>query len=178
MRNILGILAALIFLSAIPCSARDKISIYAGYTYFTPAAASTRDAFGGAWPKPTLGRLETKKPDKWTLTYDAASFQHEGDYTALLVPVTVGVQRRLSRSATDNLQPYVALRAGPYYGKIEDDDGDVSQSYINLNANIGVGVVIQKRYLIEARYDHFGGRPEGFRLDGFSILAGVKLFDF
>jgi hypothetical protein len=178
MKNILCILALLVFFSAIPCSARDKISIYAGYTYFTPAASSTRDAFGGAWPKPTLGRLETKKTNKWTLTYDAASFQHEGDYDALLVPVTIGVQHRLGGSNTDAVQPYVALRAGPYYGKVEDDDADISQSYVNLNANVGVGVVIQKRYLIEARYDHFGGRPEGFRLDGFSILAGVKLFDF
>jgi len=170
--------AVLIFLSTIPCSARDKISIYGGYIYFTPAASATRDAFGGAWPQPTLGRLETEKPDKWALTYDAASFRHEGDYDAQLIPVTVGVQHRLGSSRTDDFQPYVALRAGPYYGKIEEDDADVSQSYIGLNANVGVGVVIQQRYLLEARYDHFGGRPEGFRLDGFSILAGVKLFDF
>jgi hypothetical protein len=178
MRNILGILAVLIFLSAIPSSARDKISIYAGYTYFTPAASSTRDAFGGAWPQPALGRLETKKPDKWALTYDAASFRHDGDHDALLVPVTIGVQHRIGGSRTDNLQPYVALRAGPYYGKIEDDDRGISESRIGLNANIGVGVVIQQRYLLEARYDHFGGRLDGFRLDGFSILAGVKLLDF
>jgi hypothetical protein len=178
MRNILGMLAVLICFSAIPGAARDKISIYAGYTYFTPAASATRDAFGGAWPKPTLGRLETKKPGKRTLTYDITSFQHDGDYDALLVPVTVGVQRRIGSSGGDKVQPYLALRTGPYYGKIEDDDRGISESYVGLNVNAGVGVVIRKRYLLEARYDYFGGRPEGFRLDGFSLMGGVKLFEF
>jgi hypothetical protein len=176
MRNLLCVLAVLACFGATPCAAREKITLYGGYCYFFPAASATSDALGSAWPQLTVGRLEKKKPDNWAATYDLASFRRNAHYDAMLIPVTVGVQRRLGPQRTDEIQPYLALRAGPYYGQVKPDGGD-SDTRIGLNANAAVGVVIRERYLVEARYDHFGGRVGGFRLDGFSILAGVKLLD-
>jgi len=178
MRKILCAVVVLVFCFAIPCSAKDKFSVYGGYSYFMPTSTTTRDAFGSAWPQLTVGRLEKEKPEKWTATYDLASFRRSGDYDALLIPITVGVQRQIGKPGTNDIQPYVALRAGPYYGKVDNDDLGVSEERIGLNANAAVGIVIQKNYLLEARYDYFNGRMDGFRLDGFSIVAGVKLFDF
>jgi hypothetical protein len=176
MRNIIGVLAALLLAGVTPCAAREKTSIYAGYSYYFPTASSTQDAFGNAWPQLTMGRLETEKPDRWAGTFDLASFRRDDSCQAMLFPLTVGVQRRIGARDTEATQPYLAVRAGPYYGKVEADRLGISETRIGLDANAAVGVVTQERYLLEGRYDHFG-RIAGFDLDGFSICAGVKLLD-
>jgi len=179
MRNVLGVLlvlVVLVVLGATPCAAREKIPIYVGGSLFFPTASSTRDAFGGTWPQLTVGRLETERPDKWKATFDLALFRRDDAYEARLMPLTVGVQRGIGTNSTKAVQPYVALRAGPYYGRVEAEALGISETRIGINANAAVGVVIQERYFVEGRYDYFG-RVAGFDLGGFSISAGVRVFD-
>ena len=52
----------------------------------------------------------------------------------------------------------------------------INETHIGLNVNAALGVVIQERYFVEGRYDHFD-HFAGFDFDGFSISAGVKLLD-
>ena len=176
MRNVLGVLTVLLLAGAGPGAAREKIPIYIGYCYYRPTASSTTDAFGHAWPQPTLGRLETKRSDLWKMTYDLASFRSNDGNEAGLYALTFGLQRGLGSLAirTKPVQPYVAIRTGPYYGKVKSHALGFSESRIGLNINAAVGVLIDKRYFLEGRYDHFG-RVGGFDLDGFSISAGVKV---
>jgi hypothetical protein len=176
MRTIVGLMAVLVIAGTTPCAAREKTSIYVGYSYFFPTASSTGDAFGNAWPQLTAGRLETDRPERWVGTFDVASFRRNDSYRADLFPLTLGVQRGIGAHGTEDVQPYMALRAGPYYGRVKSEAAGIDETRIGLNANAALGVVIRERYFVEGRYDHFG-RIAGFSLDGFSITAGVKLLE-
>jgi hypothetical protein len=179
MRRVLGVLVVLVVLvgvGAAPCAAREKIPIYVGGSLFFPTASSTRDAFGGTWPQLSVGWLDTEKPNKWEATFDLSSFKCDDEYEARLIPLTVGVQRGIGSDSTKALQPYVALRAGPYYGRVEAEALGIGETRIGINANAAVGVVIHERYFVEGRYDYFG-RVAGFDVGGFSISAGVRVFD-
>ncbi len=179
MRSVLGVLVVLVVVvsvGATPCAAREKIPIYIGGSLFFPTASSTQDAFGGTWPQLSVGWLDTEKPNKWEFTFDLSSFKCDDEYEARLIPLTIGVQHGIGSDGTKSVQPYVALRAGPYYGSVEAEALGISETRIGLNANAAVGVVIDKRYFVEGRYDHFG-RVAGFDLGGFSVSAGVRVFD-
>lgn len=176
MRNIFYVLAVLVFVGATQCEAREKIPIYIGYCYFFPTAASTRDTFGKAWPQITVGKLEKKRADKWATTYDLASFRRGGENKATLVALTMGAEHSIGSLSTETLQPYVALRAGPYYGRLKADELGVNATHIGINANAAFGVVIKERYFLEGRYDLFE-RMAGFNLSGFSISTGMRILD-
>jgi hypothetical protein len=177
MKTTIAVLAGLALATASPCLAREKISIYVGYSYYFPTASSTQDAFGHAWPQLTAGRFERRKPERWGPTYDLASFRRDDSYRADLFPLTAGIQRAIGSHDSRDVQPYVALRAGPYYGRVKAEAAGVSETRIGLNANASLGVVIQERYFVEGRYDHFG-HLAGYNLDGFSLCAGVRVLDF
>ena len=70
----------------------------------------------------------------------------------------------------------MTLRCGPYYGKIEDAIAGTRETHTGLNANVAYGVVIKRKFYIEARYDYFS-RFSGRKFDGLSLSAGVRLFD-
>jgi len=173
---VLAVPVVLVVVGATPCAAREKIPVSIGCSFFFPTASSTRGAFGGTWPQLSVGRLETERPNKWKATFDLASFKRDDAYEARLIPLTVGVQRGIGSDSTKAVQPYVALRAGPYYGRVEAEALGISETRIGINANAAVGVVLQERYFVEGRYDYLG-RVAGFDLGGFSISAGVRVFD-
>jgi hypothetical protein len=180
MRIVVWVLVAVaVLLGAIPCAAKDnKLTIYGGYCYFSPLSSETREVTDKSWPQIAAGRFENKKPAEWKLTYDAASFRHNGDVETMLIPVTIGIQKRIGGPRHDGILPYVALRTGAYYGKIKDEDRDISESRIGLNANAAIGMVYREDFLLEARYDFFGGKLHGLRMDGVSLLVGFKLLQF
>jgi hypothetical protein len=176
MRNIFWVLAGLVLFGAAPCDAREKLPIYIGYCNFFPTATATRDTFGKAWPQITVGKLEKKRADKWALTYDLASFRRGGDNQATLVALTMGAEHKIGSLSTETLQPYVALRAGPYYARLKADEQGVNATHIGINANAAVGVLIKERFFLEGRYDVFD-RVAGFSLNGASITAGMRILD-
>lgn len=118
--------------------------------------------------------FEPTKPTEWRFIAEVGSYQFDGPTEATLLPVTVGMERALSEGK--NVQPYVTLRGGPYYGKVERPALGFSENQIGLNLNAAFGVTFSRRYFAEIRYDYFS-RFAGINFDGFSISAGMRLFD-
>lgn len=175
MKRVVLVLVVLAVVGVSPCFAREKVPLYLGLGVFTPTSSETRAEFGKTWPQFTVGRLETEYPDKWVGTWDLTSIRRSSDADAWMLAFTVGVRRGIGAYRTDELEPYAAVRVGPYYGTVDPDKGS-SDSKVGLNANASLGVLIQKRYFVEGRYDQFG-KIGGFNLNGLSIWAGVKILD-
>ncbi len=98
-----------------------------------------------------------------------------GASDALLIPMTVGVLRGLSRNP--DRQPYAAVRVGPYYGKVDDNLEGPDESKIGGCAEVALGLVIDRKYVLEARYNWFT-KLAGNNFNGLTLTAGVKVAEF
>ena len=138
---------------------------------FFPQSSPVRDSFGSTWSRVSLNLIDVNKPQKWMFSPEIGSYRLSGSTNAQLYPVTVGFERGLNHSS--KAQPYVTLRAGPYFGHVSG--AGLSESNVGLNANAAVGVVFARRYDVEARYDLFS-QIAGYNFDGLSLSAGIRLF--
>jgi len=152
-----------------------KIRISVEYSPFLPGDADARSDFGTIWGSFGIGLFRPERPEKWVFDWDLTVLSQSGESEVLLIPLTVGAQRGLGKDP--DVQPYVALRAGPYYGSIEDNLKGPDDTQIGANANLSAGVVLKRRYLLEARYDWFSTLA-GNNLSGFTVTLGVKIFEF
>ena len=98
---------------------KRKICVAVEYSPFLPGDADARSEFGTAWGRFGIGFFRPDRPQRWAFDWDVSVLSESNASEALLIPVTVGVQRGLSKNP--DLQPYVALRVGPYYGSVEDN---------------------------------------------------------
>jgi hypothetical protein len=154
---------------------RKRIRVSLEYSPFLPGDADARSDFGPIWGSIGIGLFRPERPTEWAFDWDLTVLSKSGASEALLIPVTVGVQRGLGKNP--DLQPYVALRAGPYYGSVEDNLKGPDDTKIGANANLSAGLVVKQRYLVEARYDWFSSLA-GNNLSGFTLTVGVKVFEF
>lgn len=176
MRKHAWLILILLALAYSPASAeKTKISLGITYGVFVPSSGSTRSIFGHSWFGLSGGLVDREKPNRWTMVWDFNIRSHERAGEVSLYPLTIGVQRGLGRAGF--AQPYVALRAGPYYGEVKADVIGVRESALGLNANVALGVIFQERFYLEARYDYFS-RFARSNFDGLTLTAGVRLFDF
>jgi hypothetical protein len=153
---------------------KRKIAVAIRVGAFFPSSSRTSDAFGGTWTNLEVGLFKRVRPDRWRFTADLTRLHHSDVGEASLYPLTAGMVRGFGGSA--RLQPYTALRLGPYYGTIDGDGLGVNESTFGFNANAAVGVIFRDRYALEARYDYFS-RFGGFSFSGVSIGAKVRVFD-
>jgi hypothetical protein len=151
-----------------------KLSIAVSYGMFRPSSGSTRDIFGSTWSGIGIGQFTRQRAARWRPTFDVALYNHDDVGRATLVPVTIGVQRAFG--STGSAIPYAAVRVGPYYGRVRDALGERS-THIGFDANAAMGVTINERVFVEARYDYFS-RIAGTSFDGVSLTVGVRVFDF
>jgi hypothetical protein len=172
MKSAVCMLFALLILCG-AASAEDKISIALSAGAFFPVDSTTKDNYDSCWTRISFKTFETEKPKEWRFIAEGGAYVLDGTSDVRLYPLTFGMEKGLNESR--NLQPYVTLRAGPYYGKVTNDTG-LNESKFGLNANASYGVTIKKRYYVEIRYDYFS-ELAGNNFDGFSLSAGVKLFD-
>ncbi len=154
---------------------KERIHISVDYSAFFPTDSEARKNFGKLWSSVGIGRFYPERPNKWAFDWDARLLRKKRTSEALLIPLSAGVQRGLG--APRGLQPYVAARVGPYYGVIEDNTKGPDDTKIGFNANVSAGVIVKRRYVLEARYDWFS-RIAGNNLSGFALTAGVKICDF
>ncbi len=175
-RSLLSIVLALIVTFGLcgAAEARTKVSLDVSYTVFWPSSSHARDVFGSPWSGIGVGVFEVPQPDIWGFTWDVSFFTHDALGKARLLPVTVGYQRGFS--GTRSVQPYVALRAGPYWGKVSIPSAGIRDTTVGLNGNVAMGVFFSRRFFVEARYDAFT-HLAGTDFNGFSIAGGVRVLD-
>jgi hypothetical protein len=152
-----------------------KIRVSVEYSPFLPGDADARSTFGTVWGSFGIGLFRPERPERWAFDWDLTVLSQSGESDVLLIPLTVGAQRGFGKDP--DLQPYVALRAGPYYGSVEDNLKGPDDTKIGASANVSAGLVLQRRYLLEARYDWFS-ELAGNDLSGFTLTLGVKVFEF
>lgn len=173
MKSVVCLLFALLLVSG-AAVAEEKISIALSAGAFFPVDSETKEKFDDCWTRVSLKTFEVEKPMEWRFIAEGGAFKLDGPSSARLYPLTFGVERGLS--AADNLQPYVALRAGPYYGRLKEEATNLNESNVGLNVNAAFGVTIRKKFYVELRYDYFS-KFAGADFDGISISAGMRLFD-
>lgn len=176
IKSLTGITLALAGLSILAAGGAKADTYQVGMTYgtFSPSKSNVRENFGKSWSRFSIGRVDTTKPLKWQPSLDIATFYDDGPGTARLYAITWGYERALVPDKS--VQPYSAIRVGPYYGDITAAGGNPSGNGFGLNANAALGVAFNQQFFIEARYDFFS-RMAGFNFDGLTLSAGVKLFD-
>lgn len=172
MRKLLAFVMALMCVAGF---AQNKISVGLDFGVFFPSDETTRTVFRDAWWRIGLTPLSFQKPDKWSFAFDLGILrQSRNGNSVTLVPVTFGVTR--SFGADPSSRPYVALRAGPYWGDVNSPTLGVDTSKFGFDANVAVGVTFNQQFYIEGRYDYFSPF-EGIKFSGFQVSFGVKLFD-
>lgn len=174
MKRVMLLIILTIVLS-VPASAQQMVlSIAASYGAFSPSSGATRSTYGSTWRNVSIGYFVPELSNKWTPAADFTIFSHSHVGSANLYPTTYGIQRGFGGAGS--LQPYLALRVGPYYGRAKVASQGIDEAHIGADANVAVGVIIAQRYYIEARYDYFT-RFAGSSFNGLNISAGLKLFD-
>ncbi len=171
--RLLTLFALLMVMVGVASAERQKLSVAVTYGLFRPASSATRRTFGDTWGGLSVAPFRHHRKDGWRPIFDLAVYQHERQGRATLVPLTVGAERSIGDGRS--VQPYVALRVGPYYGRVRSALGE-RDSGLGFDANASLGVTFRERFFVEARYDYFT-RFAGSRFDGLSVSAGVRLFD-
>jgi len=150
-----------------------EISIAASYGIFKPINSETRDRFDESFTRIGLTSFDPEKPRDWRFILEAGNYNLDDGTTEIrLLPVTAGYEKGIGENP--DLQPYLALRAGPYFGKADSDILD--ESHIGLNINATCGIVIRQRLYAEIRYDYFSEFVDT-DFSGLSLSVGLKLFD-
>jgi hypothetical protein len=154
---------------------KKKTHVAAAYSAFLPTDGETRSNFGNVWHSFGFGFFRPEQPKKPVFSWGFTVLSKDGASDALLIPVTVGVQHGLSQDP--DRQAYVAVRVGPYYGKVDDNLEGPDESKIGGCAHIALGLVIDRKYLLEARYSWFT-KLAGNNFNGLTLTAGVKIAQF
>lgn len=155
---------------------KSEIALSIGYGAFLPTNSDTKDTFGSTWGRFSIDIFRPNPPEKWTPLIDLGLLSRDNnDSSVRLFALNGGVIRGFG--GTESLQPYVILRAGPYYGSVDVDSLGVDENKIGLNANAAIGLMFNKRYYVEARYDYFS-KIGGFNFDGLTLSGGIKVYTF
>lgn len=151
-----------------------RISVALSVGAFFPTSSRTKDIFDDSWTRISLSSFQRKRPERWVFGAEFSGLQFDGPTDLDLYALTFGYTKGLGKE-TSSTRPYLTGRIGPYWGRIRDAAD--SESKIGLNANAELGLLFNETFYIEARYDIFS-KLAGVTLDGLSITAGVRLFDF
>jgi len=174
MKRISAIFILLVVLSVPSSAEKKKVAIAIGYGITMPSDSKTQDTFGNTWSGLSLETFEPSVPSSWRPKGVARAFRLNGPVSARLYPLTYGIERGFGEKAS--VRPFVQFQIGPYYGKIKDTTTGLNTSHVGLNTNVAVGVIIKRRFYVEARYDHFTPIA-GYDFDGLSLSAGIRAVD-
>ena len=153
---------------------KNKVSFGLSLGVFVPQSSAVRDSYGSTWFRAAFKTFEEERPTHWQFIGEVGSYRLDGPPDVRIVPITVGFERAMNKKKS--AQPYIALRAGPYFGNIRDNTIALDDSNTGLNINAAYGVTFKRRFYVEARYDYFSPFS-GSNFSGFSLSAGMKLFD-
>lgn len=141
---------------------------------YNPTDSSVKDVFGDNWLRLGLRPMRTRVPNRWVMSYDLSYYSMSNNgHRATLIPLTAGVMHGFGKD--EKRQMYVAVHAGPYYGRVRAPLIGVHKSGWGLNVNTTLAVVFDKRFLIEARYE-FMDDFAGLDFSAFTLSAAFKVF--
>ncbi|MBA3725315.1 MAG: hypothetical protein H0W86_02420 [Armatimonadetes bacterium] len=142
--------------------------------YF-PQSELVRDVWGENWFRIGISPLSFQTPGNWRFTFDLGIMRRsENDDSVTLIPLTFGFTKSFGRDM--KMLPYVVGRVGPYWGDVDSLTFGINKSQVGWNANAAVGISFDRRFYIEGRYDHYS-KFEGLDFSGFSIAAGIRVFE-
>lgn len=154
---------------------RPTIAVGLDVGVFFPIEQEVKDIFDDVWFRVGLSPLSFQDPGKWTFTFDVAYMRETNNgHSVTLIPVTFGVARSFGEA--DGTSPYVAFRAGPYYGDLKAPIIGVDTDEIGFNANASAGINFNKSFYVEGRFDFFSDLG-GLNFSGFFINVGFKIFE-
>lgn len=173
MKRLLVCVSAICVTGAAHSQGSIPIGVDAGV--FFPQDSTVRSVFGDAWFRVGLTPISLQAPGTWKTTLDFAYLRSSrfGSSVALM-PLTFGVTRSFGQD--QNVRPYVALRAGPYWGDVNSTTLGINKSKVGFDANVAAGLLFQGGFYIEARYDYMS-KFEGLNFSGFFLSAGLKIFE-
>ncbi len=155
-------------------SRREKFSVALVGGAYMPISSSTRDRFDSTWWRVALSPFQKSKQVGTHFAMEGGAMRLTGLTDAKLYSVSAGVERGLKPGRF--AQSYLALRAGPYWGKQENTLTGDEDTKIGLNANAAYGVIFLKNFYGELRYDYYS-KFSGTDFSGVSAAIGFRLFD-
>ncbi|MCX8052812.1 MAG: DUF3466 family protein [Armatimonadetes bacterium] len=153
---------------------KSRLSMALTGGLFIPVSSKTRNEFTSAWFRVAVQPFKPARQTRPYLTIDSAVYRLDGPTRARLYEITFGVERGLDPGRV--AQHYLAVRAGPYYGALENGTTGASQRKWGLNVNASYGLIFLRSLYAEARYDYFSPLG-GYDFSGISLTVGLRLFD-
>lgn len=154
---------------------------------FHPTSSEIRDAFDENMFRIGFRPFEGRISDKWKFIVDVtviSANQHGNKLFAL--PISGGFTRSFG-DAEGNTVPFVQVGVGPAYydysitrpgGEITkagvSGDKRFSTKRVGANANVELGVVLNKRFAIVGRYDYFT-KADDFDFSGASLTLSYAV---
>jgi len=153
---------------------KSNVSIALTGGVFVPVSSATRREFTNTWFRVALQPFERTRHTLPHFTAESAAYRLDGPTRARLYEVTFGWEKGLEPGLF--AQPYVAVRGGPYYGKLEEDATGRRETGWGLNLNAAYGLIFRRSLYAELRYDYFSPFA-GIDFSGLSLSVGFRLFD-
>lgn len=148
---------------------------------YDPINSQVKDIFGSSWLRLGLRQLPTELGTRWRPGYDVNYYGMQrtnllvpgGKEKVRLIPITVGLLRAFGKD--EKVRSYVALNAGPYYGRVLAPSIGVNTTGWRLNANAAVGWIFRERFCIEGRYE-FMDELAGLDFSAFSVSVALRIY--
>ncbi len=141
---------------------------------FVPVSSATRREFTNTWFRIALQPFERTRRTLPHFTAESAAYRLDGPTRARLYQITFGLEKGLEPGRI--AQHYLAVRGGPYYGRLDEDETGRRERGWGLNLNAAYGLIFLRSLYAEVRFDYFS-RFAGVDFSGVSLSVGFRLFD-
>jgi hypothetical protein len=139
---------------------------------FLPADRTLRDGVAERWTRFGVGSVSLSQfvQKKSNVSLDAISGSGNGSKVAIYT-YSMGIAQPLGNPRKDSSLPYFALRAGVSYMDYAVNTSATtreSAKRIGFNGNAELGIILNGRISLSARYDVFP-QYDGLRFDGLTL---------
>lgn len=148
--------------------------------YYIPTSGEIRDQFGDALLRYGISPISNKYSKNWAVTPDVSILSASKDGSrAFVLPLSLNLTKGFDQG--NGTKTFVSFGAGPAYFDyklfrlVGSDVVEYKDKTVGWNANVEVGLLVNRRFSLEARYDWFQ-EQDGFDLSGWSISANYALF--
>lgn len=170
-------IAALAGLTAAACAQSSSSGIPIGVTgsLYLPSSQTIRNAFSDGIVGFGVSPGGAGHAKEGIGAYFGFISAHERGNSLLIVPVTVGYERRLARRGAEAV-PYARVSAGAaYYDYSIRTGGDLLDAKrLGSTGNLQLGVIFHRRLRLAVEYDVFSA-TDGLSFNGFQFSATYTL---
>lgn len=141
---------------------------------YNPTSSEVRGLFGDNRIRFGLRPFPLEIPKRWRINFDLSYYSMDnGTDDVRLIPITVGVLKGVGERK--QAKTYMAINAGPYYGKLNAPSIMTHERAWRLGANATIGVLFRDKLSIEARYEWLE-ELGGLDFSAFTISVAYKIF--